>query len=536
MLKKHYIALASLFVGIAVLSGGALVADASAEKSANEKVRVFVHFDGTPGKSEQASIRSMGGEVRHSYKSVNALAVEIPEQALKGLENNPRVTLIEEDHVMQATTIVEEYDRTWSIANIHADDAHNMTPTVKGAGVKVGVIDSGVDYYHQDLSAQYRGGYDFVEEDSEPMDVYGHGTHVAGTICASLDGVGIVGVAPECDLYSLRVLNDDGYGTESDIVAAIEWALDNELDIVNLSLGRVSAYTEVSEAVFNNAYESGLVIVAAAGNESNDRVTRRDNVIYPAKYDSVIAVAATDADDEWAYFSSVGDDVEISAPGLGVLSTWNDDTSHYTPYPYLIDGGYYKEGSGTSMASPQVAGVAALLIGAGIVDVSRTHGVADDVRTVLTETARYLGDARQFGAGLVDALAAVSAIDTTVPDNYAPVAEAGEDQMIVDTEGDGETFELNGSASTDDKDAIVSYKWSYISEEVNTEVVVGEEAKVTLFDKEVGEYEYTLTVTDAEDLTDTDTVLVTIEAYVEEPTKCTPGMLKKGECLAVNIR
>ena len=441
-----------VFILLCVLGVGLSVSAQNDDlRVGNERVKVFVHFENAPSGLEHGIVHAAGGKVTHSYSLIDVVAAEMPVKAIEGLKRNPHVKLIEEDHQVEAVAITydEEYSNAWGVERIESGYAHETGN--KGAGAKVGIIDSGVNYDHPDLASNYNGGYDFYYYDNDPMDVYGHGTHVAGTVCAvdndngsSEPKLGVVGVAPECDLYSLRVLNDNGVGYESDIVAAIEWALGREvylpewsgalatttqvirLDVVNLSLGSDGAYSTASEEVFAAAANEGLVIVAAAGN-SGTRPGKGINTIYPAKYESVIAVAATDATDERATFSSTGPEVELAAPGVSVYSTWNDSTGYYDPQPECRDGNVddcYKYGSGTSMAAPHVAGVAALLISSGLVTDFNGNGIGDEVRQIMQNTAIDLGRSGRdelYGFGLVSvrqALESVVPVATGVLDGY----------------------------------------------------------------------------------------------------------------------
>ncbi|MGD2177579.1 MAG: S8 family serine peptidase [Anaerolineae bacterium] len=374
----------------------------------SERARVLIAFAHQPGPDEQALVRRAGGTVGYSYHLVPAVAATLPETAIASLLANPNVLRVEPD--LRAHAVDTELDNAWGVKRIGSGTVH--TAGNKGTGVRIAIVDSGVDYGHPDLNDNYVGGYDFVQDDADPMDVYGHGTHVAGTACAEDNGngvddqtgtFGVVGVAPECALYSLRVLDDEGYGSSSDIIAAMQWAVDNSIHVANLSLGWDRDPGATVKAAFDNAWNSGLVTVAAAGNSGNPP-GKGNSVIYPAKYDSVIAVAATDDQDGRASFSSTGDEVELAAPGASVFSTWNDTDSHYDPQPVcrLEDGvdTCYKYGSGTSMASPHVAGTAALVIAAN------AGWTNDQVRTQLQSTADDLGDAgrdAQYGYGLVDA-------------------------------------------------------------------------------------------------------------------------------------
>jgi subtilisin family serine protease len=336
---------------------------------------------------------------------VPAIAATIPEPAIDGLRSNPNVTTIELDGQVRA--VDTELDNAWGVKRIGSGVVHDAGNV--GARVKIAIVDSGANYDHPDLDDNFdplKRGYDFVQDDDDPMDVYGHGTHVAGTACAEDNGFGVVGVAPGCALYSLRVLDDNGFGSLSDVIAAMQWAVDKEMQVANLSLGWDRNPGDLFKLAFDNAWEAGVVIVAAAGNSGN-LAGRGKSVIYPALYDSVIAVAATDAYDVRASFSSTGDEVELAAPGVSVLSTWNDSSGYYDPKPICLDSVcYYKEGSGTSMASPHVAGTAALIIASGIVDANGNGRVNDEVRQRLLKTADDLGALGrdpQYGFGLVDA-------------------------------------------------------------------------------------------------------------------------------------
>ncbi|MEK9154058.1 MAG: S8 family serine peptidase [Patescibacteria group bacterium] len=459
-------------LGLALLLAfpvGVSTSFAAIQPQSDKTVKVFVHFKDTPGKSEWGLIRAFGGMVTHSYSIIPAVAADIPESAISGLLHNPNITSIEENHQVEATAITsdEEYSNAWGVERIESGFAHQQN--YKGQGVKIGIIDSGINYLHPDLAPNYKGGYDFYYYDLDPMDVYGHGTHVAGTACAADNDngvvspkLGVVGVAPECDLYSLRVLNEDGVGYESDIISAIEWSLEREvtllpwgdtlgtttqgvrMDVVNLSLGSSQAYSQAGEQTFAAAAAEGLVIVAAAGNSGNP-AGKGTNTIYPANYDSVIAVGAIKQGDSRASFSSTGPNVELVAPGESVYSTWNDNQGYYDPQPICRgtladingdgqpDGECYKYGSGTSMASPHVAGVAALLIGSGLVHDGNNNGVGDEVRALMQSTAIDLGVAGRddkYGFGLVNVNNALSAVTPVTP--VTPVATGVLDGFVTD--------------------------------------------------------------------------------------------------------
>ncbi|NBP24203.1 MAG: peptidase S8 [Proteobacteria bacterium] len=264
-----------------------------------------------------------------------------------------------------------------------------------GTGVRVAVVDTGIDYLHPDLAANFAGGYDFVNNDADPMDDNGHGTHVSGTIAAVRNGTGVLGAAPEADLFALKVLGSSGSGSWSGILSALDWCAANRVAVANFSLGSSSYPGTTVEAGFDNAAKAGVLLVAAAGNSG----AGTDTVNYPGKFASVIAVGSTTSTDLVSSFSSTGPDVELAAPGSLIYST--------------TLGGGYGTLSGTSMATPHVTGVAALVVAAGIGDANGDGFINDDVRQLLQSTAQDLGAAGRdpiYGFGLVDAEAAVAAV------------------------------------------------------------------------------------------------------------------------------
>jgi subtilisin len=307
--------------------------------------------------------------------------VEIPEQAVENIKKNPRVEYVEEDGIVHAVGEVTP----WGVDRIDADLVWSNN---KGNEVKIAIIDTGIDKDHPDLQANIKGGRNFVSKPSwRPADPdkwdddNGHGTHCAGIVAAVDNEVGVIGVAPEADLYGVKVLDRAGSGYESDVIAGIQWSKDNGMQVISMSLG--GGYSESMETACSEADGAGIVVVAAAGNSGPGDNT----VLYPAKYESVIAVSATNDGDSLADFSGRGPEVELAAPGVSIYST--------------VPGGYDTY-SGTSMACPHVAGTAALVIYSGITD----NG---DVRARLQGTAEDLGDSgfdTKYGYGLVDAEAA----------------------------------------------------------------------------------------------------------------------------------
>jgi len=269
--------------------------------------------------------------------------------------------------------------KLWNLDNIASYDANNTT---EGTGAKVAVIDTGVDYEHDELRGNFGSnlGYDFVQNNNDPMDLNCHGTHVAGII-----GGSSTGVAPECTMYALRVLNSKGVGTVDNILLAVDWCLSNDIDIANLSLGSAT-YLSFEEEVYDTARRYGLVCVAAAGNEGY-------GPSYPASYESTISVAAVDRFNEHADFSNIYHTNNISAPGVGILSA--------------LPGDDYGTLSGTSMATPHISGVCGLI--------GSLKGIDKDYAlSIIEKTALELGRVNdpenfsKYGSGLVQADKAVS--------------------------------------------------------------------------------------------------------------------------------
>lgn len=277
-------------------------------------------------------------------------------------------------------------ERVWDVDNNLVVD----NGVKAGSGVKVAVLDTGIDLDHPDLQVNIKGGVNTINPFKSADDDNGHGTHVAGIIAGADNTVGVLGVAPNASLYAVKVLNKNGSGFISDIIEGLQWSIDNNMQVVNMSLGTASDIQSLHDAIIA-AYNHGIVLVAAAGNSGPGDNT----VLFPAKYVEVIAVSATDNTDAVASWSSRGSEVELAAPGVNILSTYK--------------GGGYKTLSGTSMASPHVAGTAALVIASGVTN-------PGEVRSKLQSTADDKGTTgldNLYGYGLVDAEEAATGIQTT---------------------------------------------------------------------------------------------------------------------------
>lgn len=339
---------------------------------------------------------------------------------IAGVEKNRTVYAFGEfesaDAGVSASGVTEDAysDQQYAVSSVRADEAWDMIDYDAAAKVTVAVVDSGVDAQHPDLTGKILDGYNCMEYDSggrrynsnDASDDNGHGTHVAGIIAAvSGNGTGISGVTGTLDVQILpvKVLNDEGEGSVYEVVNGIKYAADNGADIINLSLG--SSYpSSLEEAAVEYAQSKGVLCVAAAGNDATNVAYS-----YPACYDGVLAVGSIDQQDERSYFSNYGDRLDVSAPGSSILSTVPEDVvpqlraEGRTIYGSSLEG-YYAVLSGTSMASPYAAGVAA------IYKAVNPSADSSDIRDHLKSTARDVGDIGfdiYTGSGCVDAAAAL---------------------------------------------------------------------------------------------------------------------------------
>ena len=301
----------------------------------------------------------------------------------------------------QVEAAVREYPYPWGVKKIDADI---VWPKTQGKGVRVAVLDTGVDAGHPNLDGNIKKGVSFVENVTSDRDDNGHGTHCAGIVAAKnpgkkKSGEWIFGVAPAASIVPVKILNYNGRGLLSAILGGLEWCLHNNIDIVSMSL-RVpfsSSSSSLKQACMI-LWEKGILLVAAVGNDREELKGSKDeleSVGLPAKYDCVIGVGATDRMDTIAPFSNVGKGVDLVAPGVNILSSYR--------------GNRYRELSGTSQACPHVAGVAALLKS------YRKTLSNEEIKKVLLETADPLGGIgpdKTYGMGLLNATGAIEQIDT----------------------------------------------------------------------------------------------------------------------------
>lgn len=362
------------------------------------------------------------GSVAESYgvqplkvlREIKAAVFLLPKHSIEKVSRHLGVRYVEEDGVAKALEFGSSPDVKWNIAMINAslvwDEYYgSMGWSSLGYGVAVAILDTGIYYGHPDLKGRVLwcvntvgtktyAGYGL----SKCVDKNGHGTHVAGIVAAQVNGLGSAGASPNVTLYAIKVLNDAGYGTYSDIAEGITFAVkgpdgvvgtSDDARVLSMSLGGSTDSQVLREAV-KWAYESGSVLVAAAGN-SGDGNPSTDNVAYPARYQWVIAVAAVDQFCNIPSWSSDGPEVDVAAPGVNIYSTYKNNK--------------YATLSGTSMATPHVSATIALIQALRLAS-NKPLLTPSEIYSVITSAARDIGlpgPDVYSGYGLIDAYAAV---------------------------------------------------------------------------------------------------------------------------------
>lgn len=391
--------------------------------SATYENRVVVGYAGDPGSAldrvrEQA--REAGGSLLRTDPVLDFSVAQVPADSVPGFleeaREDPEVRYAHRDvrasiqagvladggtsALASSETFVPDdplYEYQWGPEAIGLELA--WTSTLGSHDRTVSVLDTGVDYTHEDLTPNVcELGYDFYNDDEDPFDDHGHGTHVAGTVAAAIDnGTGVAGTGDSC-VRAVKVLSSDGFGSFADVASAIRSATDNGTDVISMSLGGCPGCDPgppTTDAV-EYAHDRGVLIVAAAGNSGCD-----SEISYPAGYEDVMAIASVNPPDgtERSWFSSCGPGMDVAAPGHEVIST-------VPPQGPLSDPSGYMNLSGTSMATPHVSGTAAL-VWSQAADLGN-----DELRCVLDQTADDLdrqGHDVGTGFGLVNASTALEA-------------------------------------------------------------------------------------------------------------------------------
>jgi thermitase len=364
--------------------------------------QIIVKFD-KPEAASAVRALAVGGASVMSHSN-SRMVIKLPDASTRAqalvaaLRALPGVAYVENDEMMQVTVAPNDpYYKNgylWGHERIGAEAAWDQV-TAGGEPVVVAVIDTGVDTDHPDLQGRLLQGADFVTPNTTPEDDHGHGTHVSGTIAAVYNnGVGMTGVVGPANvkILPIKALDAEGRGATSKIAEAIQWAANNGADVINLSLGGL--YTRTMEEAVRYAIGKGVVVVAAAGNEDDDTI-----MYAPAAVPGAVTVSALDDWDDAAYFSNWGDQVEMTAPGYWIWSTVHGDSYGYK--------------SGTSMAAPHVAAVAAL------VKAAHPTYTRSDIQACLLSSLEPMAIGAEYGAGLVRANLAVACNAGTLDPKYA---------------------------------------------------------------------------------------------------------------------
>ena len=373
-MQRHHLGVSAALV--LVLATAALAGD--------DDVRVVVGFKSTV---DESVVRDRGGKVEEKHPRLGAVVAVVPPGKLAALRADSAVAYVEEDGIAEALGKPDKgsgggsaaESLPWGVQKVWGANAINAT----AAGVTVAIIDTGIDLNHPDLSANVQGGVSFVSGNTDGDDDNGHGSHVAGTVAAVDNTIGVIGVATGAHLYAVKTLDRRGSGYLSAVAAGVDWAAQNGMNVANMSLGTSADYSVLKTACAN-AETAGVLLVAAAGNSGDGNVSTTETS-YPAAYTSVVAVGATTSLDGLASFSNTGSYVEVSAPGVSIPSTYKS--------------GGYKTLSGTSMATPHVAGLAAL-IWAELTSPT-VSSVRTELRARVRDDAKLDGRDNGFGEGIV---------------------------------------------------------------------------------------------------------------------------------------
>jgi len=374
-----------LLWSIAIISMLAIITLPSIASGEQSYERKIVVFDRTVNWQEQEARTKEFGPTLKRLPIINGVVLMLPPKAEASLASRPGVLRVEDD--IKVFTLVEPIKSKpsqpaqllpWGVDRINADLAWSASTA---SGVKVAVIDTGIDLNHPDLIANIKGSFNAIKPQRRAYDDNGHGTHVAGIIAAAHNQIGTIGAGHSANLYAVKALDGSGSGYTSDVIESIQWCINNGIQVANMSFA-TNTYSQALYDAVKTAYDAGLIMVAAAGNTGPGS----DTVTYPAKFNEVIAVSATNMADAIPSWGSRGTEVDVAAPGSDIYSTYKD-----AGYATL---------SGTSMAAPHVTGSIALRL-------QISPGLTpSQALSLLKQTAEPLAGVttEEQGAGLVNTL------------------------------------------------------------------------------------------------------------------------------------
>lgn len=409
-----YRSLLLVLFSLLLLWSGGQNAHANGDDAGNDaalSMTVLLGFDSSTSDAEERTvIAELNGEILHRLDPIRVAKVALPlptsaaprslgtqgkAQYLHGIaQQYPSIRFAELDGEVRGAEMPNDPDlrdsqKMYTPEILELEAAWEIT--TGSPDVIIAVLDTGIAKEHPEFEGKLLPGYDFFNDDEDPSDDHGHGTHVSGIAAAAVNnGEGLAGICGRCTILPVKVLNENNAGVWSDVADGIIYAAHQGAQVISLSLGSFSGSQSVRAAV-EYATDAGAIIVAAAGNSSSDAP------FYPAAYEGVIAVAATDAQDERWSLSNYGGYIDVSAPGSSVYSTFYDLENAYGGYAFM---------SGTSMAAPHVSGLIGLLLSQ---DPTRTP---EAVKNLLFESATDLGAAswdEYYGYGRMNPVAALTA-------------------------------------------------------------------------------------------------------------------------------
>ena len=400
--------------------------------------KIVVFQTGTSAQLQRQVVTQSGSQMLNVLPLINGMAIKLPtqsaEQAMAVLQAHPSVIGVYDDPavagqdgggdnvivITPANPPPEEF-YPWGLNAIYVPDVHQEEPGVKGAGVRVAILDTGIDIHHPDLSTNIKGGYNALagQDPSNYQDDNGHGTHMAGIIAARMNRLGVVGAAYQAQIVAVKVLDQNGNGILSDLISGLGWIHANKIKVVNMSLGFFENHAPLEQAI-ERLRQSGVIMVASAGNHGvtcaqdgggddgggddgggddgggdSGCQPAQAGVNYPANYLGVISVAATNEYGKVTGYSQSGK-VDVAAPG-GSKSGWRIFSTN--------KGGGYGEGSGTSQAAAHVTGAIAMAVQ------KKSQMSFEEVVTLLQWTSRDLGEPlERQGSGLIDVQAMINAL------------------------------------------------------------------------------------------------------------------------------
>ena len=398
LLSPNSLFLCVIFLGILDSNAAAAAQDAPQPETFMETELIVTLEPGTPASSLRPILEAHGAVIAQALddRVIRVSAAPGMTESLKAaLEKSRGISRVDYNHTLRANFIPSDafYSWQWHLPDVQAPTAWDIT---RGdPRVVIAVLDSGVDAAHPNLRGKVIGGYNFINNTPDAVtDSYGHGTMVAGIAAAPTGAGGVVGVCPECSIMSVVVADGKGCSNDFALSRGIRYAADNGAKIINISYGGAVNNPILRDAV-NYAWSKGAVIIASAGNEASSARS------FPAAYANVIAVSALDKDNRPAGFTDYGSWIDISAPGVGIVTTGLH--------------GKYASGSGTSFSAAIIAGLAGLIYSENP-DLTNTQVV--HIITNFTDRMDSEGFDRYYGFGkanLEKALAEAKELSSAKP-------------------------------------------------------------------------------------------------------------------------